>query len=246
MEVDIVDANYETFHNVYFTVLNKHAPIKTKVIRGNQAPYITKAYRKAVMKRSKLKTKYLKNSTLENFKKVRQQKNFCSRLYKKERKEFIDKLDIKLVTDNKKFWANNKLFLSHKITKSSKITLVQGNEIISANKDIAQKFDKFYKNAVSSLNIQCDSKFVNECDGLEDPVEIAIQKFKKHPSITSIKQNIGSPEIFKFHKINLHEILKELNNLYRTKNGTFGGIPSKCLQLSFNKIALHPLHIWNH
>ena len=81
LEVDIVDANYETFHNVYFNVLNKHAPIK-KVIRGNQALYITKAYRKAVMKRSKLKTKYLKNSTLENFKKVRQQKNFCSRLYK--------------------------------------------------------------------------------------------------------------------------------------------------------------------
>ena len=82
LEVDVVDANYETFHNVYLNVLNKHAPIKTKVIRGNQAPYITKAYRKAVMKRSKLKTKYLKNSTLENFKKVRQQKNFCSRLYK--------------------------------------------------------------------------------------------------------------------------------------------------------------------
>ena len=59
LEVDAVDANYETFHNVYLNVLNKHAPIKTKVIRGNQAPYITKAYRKAVMKRSELKTKYL-------------------------------------------------------------------------------------------------------------------------------------------------------------------------------------------
>ena len=63
LEVDVVDANYETFHNVYLNVLNKHAPIKTKVIRGNEAPYITKAYRKAVMRRSKLKTKYLKNST---------------------------------------------------------------------------------------------------------------------------------------------------------------------------------------
>ena len=70
------------------------------MIRGNQAPYITKAYRKAVMRRSELKIKYLKNSTLENFKKFRKQKKFCSRLYKKERKRFLDKLDIKLVTDN--------------------------------------------------------------------------------------------------------------------------------------------------
>ena len=71
LEVDVVDANYGTFHNVYLNVLNKHAPIKTKVIRGNQAPYITKAYRKAVMKRSEIKTKYFKKSTLENFNKFR-------------------------------------------------------------------------------------------------------------------------------------------------------------------------------
>ena len=71
MEVDVVDADYETFHNVYLNVLNNHAPIKTKVIRGNKAPYITKAYRKAVMKRSEIKTKYLKRSTLENFNKFR-------------------------------------------------------------------------------------------------------------------------------------------------------------------------------
>ena len=48
LEADVVNANYQTLHNVYLNVLNKHAPIKTKVIRGNQAPYITKAYRKAV------------------------------------------------------------------------------------------------------------------------------------------------------------------------------------------------------
>ena len=81
LKVDVVNANYETFHNVYLNVLNKYAPIKARVIRGNQAPYITKAYRKAVMRRSELKTKYL-----ENFNKFRKQKNFCRRLYKKDRK----------------------------------------------------------------------------------------------------------------------------------------------------------------
>ena len=104
----------------------------------------------------------------------------------------------------------------------------------------------FTKNAVSSLNIQCRSEFVNECDGMEDPVEIAIQKFENHPSIMSIKQNIVSPEILKFCKINLDDILNELNNLDRTKNGTFGDIPYKCLKLSSNETALNLLHIWNH
>ena len=40
--------------------------------------------------------------------------------------------------------------------------------------------------------------------------------------------------------------MQELNNLDRTKNVTFGNIPSKCLKLSSNEIALHLLHIWNH
>ena len=113
------------------------------------------------MRRSELKTKYLKNSTLQNLNKFRKQKDFCSKLQRKEKKKYLDKLDIKLVTDNKKFWTTIKPFLSHKVSKSSKLTLVEGDEIISAAKDIARKFDEFYKNAVSSLNIQCDSEFVS-------------------------------------------------------------------------------------
>ena len=66
---------------------------------------------------------------------------------------------------------------------------------------------------------------------MEDPVEIAIQKFENHPSITAIKENIVSSEIFKFHKINFDDILKKLNNRDRTKNGTFGDIPSKCFKI---------------
>ena len=153
------------------------------------------------------------------------EKLFCSRLYKKERKKFFYKLDIKLVTDNKKFQITIKLFLNDKVSKSSKITLVEGDEIISADKDIAQKVYEFYKNAVSSLNIQCGFQFANEFDGLEDSVEIAIQTFKNHPSIMSIKENIVSPEIFKFHKINLDDILKELTTLTGLKIELLGTFP---------------------
>ena len=58
---------------------------------------------------------------------------------------------------------------------------------------LLKNLKNFTKNAVSSLNIQCGIEFVNECDGMEDLVEIAIQKFKNHPSIMSIKENIVSP-----------------------------------------------------
>ena len=39
--------------------LNKHAPIKSKIVRANNAPYMNKTLAKAVMTRSTLYNKYL-------------------------------------------------------------------------------------------------------------------------------------------------------------------------------------------
>ena len=46
-------------------VLNMHAPIKRKFLRANHVPYLTKTLRKAIMKRSELENKYVKNKTNE-------------------------------------------------------------------------------------------------------------------------------------------------------------------------------------
>ena len=47
-------------------VLTAHTPIKRKLFRANHVPYMTKALRKVIMKRSELENKYVKNKTNEN------------------------------------------------------------------------------------------------------------------------------------------------------------------------------------
>ena len=59
-------ASYELFEKLFLEVLDKHAPFKSKIIRGNQVPYMTKALRKAIMKRPKLETKYRKLRTRDS------------------------------------------------------------------------------------------------------------------------------------------------------------------------------------
>ena len=59
-------SNYESFESVFLNLLNKHAPLKKKFVRGNQATYMTKQLRKAIMRLSELESKYFKNSTIEN------------------------------------------------------------------------------------------------------------------------------------------------------------------------------------
>ena len=50
--------NYASFENVFLNSLNKHAPLKKKVIRRNYASYVTKSLRNAIMKRSNLQMTY--------------------------------------------------------------------------------------------------------------------------------------------------------------------------------------------
>ena len=54
------DINYDNLKYLFMHVLNKHAPVKEKLVRGNNTPFMNKTLSKAFMKRSKLKNKYNK------------------------------------------------------------------------------------------------------------------------------------------------------------------------------------------
>ena len=65
---------------------------------------MTKILHEAVMHRSQLETNYLKTKAPKNLNLFKKQHNFCSKLYKKEGKNyFITDLDNPLYTATKKF-----------------------------------------------------------------------------------------------------------------------------------------------
>ena len=80
---------YNHFQQIFLEVLNTHATMKRKLLRANHVPYMTMALRKAIIKRSELESKYSKNKTNENLKSYKKQRNFCSKLYEKERKNIM-------------------------------------------------------------------------------------------------------------------------------------------------------------
>ena len=95
-------------------MLSAHAPIKKKVVRANHMPYMTKQLRKAIMRRSALENKYYKSKCLEDKEIFRKQRNYCNRLYQKERRKSFNNLNLKEIGDNKTFWETVKPFLSNK------------------------------------------------------------------------------------------------------------------------------------
>ena len=182
--------------------------------------------RKAIMKRSELESKYVKNKTNENLKSYEKQRNFCSKLCKKERKKYYEMLDLKNVTDNKEFWKTVKPFLSDKVTTFPKISLVENGEITSDDSKVTNSISNFFENAIRSLGIKANEHSRENYD-LKDPVEIAIKKFEQHASINLIKKNITDNENFNFSPVDHENILKEIINLDSKKNCTFKNIPTR-------------------
>ena len=76
---------YEDFSNLFEEITDKHAPVKQKKVGRNNAPFITKELRKAIMDRSQLRNKYLKYPSRENFVNMKKMKNKCSSVCRKSK-----------------------------------------------------------------------------------------------------------------------------------------------------------------
>ena len=63
MNHDLNNIDYKNFHDIVLSILNAHAPLKKKHLRTNHASFVTKGFRKAVMKRARLIKFYLKRRT---------------------------------------------------------------------------------------------------------------------------------------------------------------------------------------
>ena len=106
---------YQQFESVFLNVLEGHDPLKKKTVRANEAPYMSKALRKAIATRSRLENIVHRKCTEDIRERFKKQKDYCSRLYKKEGKKFYSNLDPKSITDTKRFWQTMKPFFQIRV-----------------------------------------------------------------------------------------------------------------------------------
>ena len=234
---------YANFETIFLQILDKHAPIKQKVARGNDKPFMNTTLRKAIMRRSALKNKYYKYKTEESHQAFKKQKNFTKRLFNREIKKYWGNLDLSNFTDNKKFWSTVKPLFSKSNVKQN-ISLVENENIVTDDKEIAEIFNQFFKKAVSSLGINENKALLTDSSHCKDPVQKALKKFENHPSIIEIKKNIQVNSIFSFSEISKEDVMTEISELDSKKSGTFMNIPVKVLKDTKEDIADTLVEIW--
>ena len=60
-------SDFESFQFAFKVILNQFAPLKQKLIRNNNQPFVIKTLRKAIMKRCKLRNKFNEEENIENW-----------------------------------------------------------------------------------------------------------------------------------------------------------------------------------
>ena len=217
--------DYSNFEKAFETILERHAPLKTKFLRGNHQPHVTKDLRKAIMLRSKLKNKANKTKKLEDYCQYKRQRNLVVNLNRSSKQSFFANTR----NSPKNFWkAVKPYFGGKKSIDRERIVLVESDAIISDEKILASTFNSFFNSATESLRIP-------EIPGVivtsEDPVLAAIEKFSQHPSVLTIKNRRADGNLFELEKISTDTMIKEIVTL-NPKKTVSGTIPIKALKVA--------------
>lgn len=182
VKLNVNDINYEIFHDIVLSIHEVHAFLKRKDVRANHATFVTNAFGKAVVKRSKLRKAHLKNEwkqlkLLNNY-----QRNVCVSLFLEIKKTDVENLNVKPLRDSKKFWKNFALLFLNNINYKKRITIFKNENIFSNDKKVVETFHEFITNVVKTVIILETPCLIFETSQT-NPVPQSIENFSKHPSI---------------------------------------------------------------
>ena len=225
--------SYDLLLDIISTTLDKHAPVKRKLIRGNQGRFMNKTLSKAIMKRSALKSKYNKNPNILNQANLKKQRNFCVSLKRKAIKEDFNKATINLKNNSKSFYNVLNPYLSNKGgLEKSDITLVEDNRLVTDETEIVSLFLDYYTNIVKYSTGSAPTNIsdnVGPGTQIEEILTTIVNSYQNHSSINYIN-NLNINYIFSFNRVTIETVLKIIKELDTKKAIGFDNIPPKVIK----------------
>lgn len=232
---------YENLIKIFIDVLDKHAPLKKKNVRGNQNRFMNKKLSKAIMTRSRLKSKHQKSKSNIDRKNYKKQRNLCTKIRDQAIKADFEKAFSTIKENSKPFYDIMKPYLTNKgALCCTDIILTENDHIISSDSEIANIFVDYYTNIVEITSGSPPVSIADSCTpgtSFDQIIDKICDNFKHHPSIKCIKRNKKHSQIFNFKPVTVKQVLKLLKSLNPKKAIGIDGIPPLILKLSAEIIA---------
>ena len=226
------------FVTLFKSIVDRHAPVKKKTVRGNNKPFMNSELGNAIKQKSKLRNKHNRLRTRESYLDWQNSKKNCKKLTLKAEKEHFEKILSKGIMTNKDFWNKLKPALTEKNpTKDTNIILKEGDELITDDIQISKILNEQYINVVEILTGSAPTTLGNvdpeNKESIVQYINKIITHFNEHPSILKIKEqrnNIKIPS-FKIPLAEISDIQYILKNLDIKKSPGPGLIPPELVKL---------------
>ena len=228
---------YDSLTRNFKAFVDRHAPLKQKYIRGNQVPFMTKELSKAIMTKSRLRNKYNKWKSRENYLAFQKSKQKCKRLSKNAKNEHFSKATENGIMTNKAFWKLAAPFLTNKQgSYGSAIVLKENEKIINKESELVDIFNDHYINIVekstgTAPKTVATPRFESQAFDRSNVSKI-VKKYESHPSIVKIKEHFTNNETFSLPLATRGKINTIINKLDTSKATGPDLIPPKLVKLS--------------
>ena len=240
IDFDLDTNDYNTFLDVFQSVTEKHALMKTKVLRGNDAPFISNALRREIKHRSRLRNKARKEKTAASKRAYCSQRNKCTKLRRDHINSYL-KDGLRLGRNSKSYWKTIKPFLTNKGTRGNE-DYKENDQLVKDVNQIGEIFIDYYTNIVEQatgippVNIPQPEN--------SDIIDIILSHYENHESILEIK-NMNLSTSFSLPLAEEKDIEKIMKQLDTSKATGIDTIPARLIKLSADVTHKHFTKIMN-
>jgi len=211
-----------SFNYLLTEVVDYHAPVKIKILRKPQLPYMNGELRRAINVKSMLKRKYNKCKDNLNWQKYRKQRNLVTSLKRKSIQNYFDQRCNG--NTNKHFWKTVRPFVTNRQTAGSCVSLFDDDKLVTKPAEVVTLFNKHF------IDIASDLKEPDET--ICQPINKVIEFYNSHPSVLTINAEMDFENFntFRFTKVSSEEIFKNINQLKVGKTCGYDKIPARILK----------------
>ena len=117
--------------------------------------------------------------------------------------------------------------------------------IVNDNKVVANIFNNYFVKITDSLNIPTVSENLVPTNEIIDPLDIALTKYKLHPSVKRIKKMVQVEQSFELKHVSLQEVVVQLHRLNPKKFCLVGSLPTRHLKEHFEVFGVKLLNLIN-
>ena len=226
------DSNdYDKFLSVFQSTAERHAPTKSKVLRGNDAPFMTSTLRREIKQRSRLRNIARKVNTPASKRAYCSQRNKCTKLRRENINSYFKK-GLSVGRNSKSYWKTINPFLTNKGSHGNEDYILEENDVLVKDPNqIGEIFIDYYTNIVEQATGIPPVNIPLPKDG--DLIDTILSHYVDHASILAIK-NMNLNATFSLplaEEKNIEEIMKGLDP---SKATGIDNIPARMVNISGN------------